>query len=58
MRQESPHQCFTVDPVGLRASTSTRCHNRGRIDNVAFDAFLFQNSVNPETIQPRFLESR
>src|ERR1700733_3160706 len=56
MRQQSPHQCFTVDPVGLRAPGSTRGHNRGRVDDMALNAFLFQHPVNPEPIQSRLLD--
>jgi hypothetical protein len=54
MRHESPHRCFTVDPVGLRAPTPMRCHRRGRVDDVALNVFLFQYTVSPEPIQPRF----
>ena len=55
VRQQRAKQRLAVDPVGLRPPPPTRCRNRGRIDDVAFDPFTLQHAVNPEAVQPGFL---
>src|SRR5438270_8307500 len=57
VRQQGSNQCLSVDPVGFRSSASTRCCDRGGIDNVTLDTFALQHSMNPEPVQSRFLDN-
>src|SRR5437764_14697947 len=57
VRQQGSNQCLSVDPVGFRSSASTRCRDRGGIDNVTLDTFALQHSMNPEPVQSRFLDN-
>lgn len=52
VRQKRANQRFTVDPVSLRPPTPTRCRDRGRINNVAFDPFTLQRAMDPESQLP------
>jgi hypothetical protein len=45
VRQQRAKQRLAVDPVGFRSPAPTRCCNRGRIDDVAFDPFILQHTV-------------
>src|ERR1700737_1603743 len=53
--QQRANQSLAVDPVGLGPPPPAGGRNRGRIDNVAFDLFALQHTVNPEAIQSRLL---
>jgi hypothetical protein len=48
-------QSFAIDPVGLGPTPPARSRNRGCIDNMALNSFTQQDTVNPEAVQPRFL---
>jgi len=55
VRQQRTKQRLAVDSISLLSPASTRGCNRGRIDDVAFDPFILQHTVNPEAVQPHFL---
>ena len=55
IRQKRAKQRLAVDPVGLSSPAPTRRRDRSGIDNVAFDPFALQNTVNPEAVQSGFL---
>jgi hypothetical protein len=44
-----------IDPVGLCPTPPARSCDRGWIDNMALNSFAQQDAVNPEAVQPRFL---
>jgi hypothetical protein len=50
------NQRFAVDLVGLRPPVPTRCRNRGGIDNMAFYSLILQHPIDPEAIEPSFLD--
>src|SRR3954469_1750633 len=54
--QQGANQSLTVDPVRLRPPTPPGCRDRGGIDDMALDPFLLQDAVDPEPVQPRFLD--
>src|SRR3954470_6310160 len=54
--QQGPHQSLTVDPVGLRPPPPTGRRDGGGIDDMALDPFALQDAVDPEPVQPRFLD--
>ena len=54
--QKSPQQRLAIEPVRLGAPSPSRRRDRGGIDHVALNAFLLQNAVQPEPIQPRLLD--
>jgi transposase len=43
---------LAIDTVGLGRSEPARDRNRGRVDNMAFDALVHQHAVEPETSNP------
>src|SRR5580658_7520906 len=53
--QQRPQQPLAIDLVGLGASTTTRNRDRGRVNHVALDPFLHQSPVDPEPVEPGFL---
>src|SRR5271166_622080 len=56
VRQQRANQCLAVDPVGLCPPASARRRDRSRIDDVAFDPFLFQDPIDPESVEASFLD--
>jgi hypothetical protein len=54
-RQRRPQQRLAVDPVGLGASAAPRNRDRGRVHHVALDPFLLQRPMDPEPVEPGFL---
>jgi hypothetical protein len=54
--QQGANQGFAIDLVGLRPPTPPGCRDRGGIDDMALDPFLLQDAVDPEPVQPRFLD--
>ena len=56
VRQQRANQRLAIDPVGLRPPAPARCRDRGRIDDMAFDAFRLQRPVDPETVEPSLLD--
>src|SRR6266446_4027112 len=54
--EQHSNQRFAIDPVGLHPPAPARCGNRGRIDNVAFNSFILQHPINPETIESSLLD--
>src|ERR1700690_2207372 len=55
VRQQSAHQGFAVDPVGLGPPPAPRGRNRGRIDEMALNILDLQHAMNPKPIQFRLL---
>src|SRR6516164_5775354 len=53
--EQRSNQRFTIDLVGLCPPAPPRRCNRGRVDDVAFDAFVLQRPVNPKPIEPGLL---
>src|SRR5690349_21218294 len=49
-------QRLAVDRIGLGAPVASRHSNRRRIDDVALNAVGLEQAVNPETIEPGFLD--
>jgi hypothetical protein len=49
-------QRLAVDSIGLGAPVASRHGNRRRIDNVALNAVGLEQAMNPETIEPDFLD--
>jgi hypothetical protein len=56
VREQRANQRFAIDPVGLRPPAPARCRDRGRIDDMALDAFRLQHPVDPETVEPSLLD--
>src|SRR4051794_6780999 len=54
--QQGSHQSLTVDPVGLRPPTPPGCGDGSGIDDIALDPFRLQDAMDPEPVQPRFLD--
>ena len=54
--QQGAKQRLAVESIGLGPPPPARGRNRGRIDDVAFDAFLLQRAMKPETVRPCFLD--
>src|SRR6266851_5796878 len=54
--EQRANQRFAVDLVGLRPPAPPRCRNRGRIDNKAFYSLILQHPIDPEAIEPSFLD--
>jgi hypothetical protein len=54
--EKRPDQRLAIEPVGLRSAAAPRCRDRSRIDDVALDPLLFQCAVNPEPVEPGFLD--
>jgi hypothetical protein len=51
VRQQRANQRIAIDPVSLRPPAPTGCCDRGRIDDVAFDPFILQRAIDPESIE-------
>jgi hypothetical protein len=49
-------QRLAVDGIGLGAPVTSRHSNRRRIDYVALNAVGLEQAMNPETIEPDFLD--
>src|SRR5580693_889723 len=54
-RQQRAQQPLAIDLVGLGAATTPRNRDRGRVHHVALDSFLHQRPVDPEPVEPGFL---
>src|SRR5881227_2588394 len=54
--QQSANQGFAIDLVGLRPPPPPGAGDGGGIDDMALDPFLLQDAVDPEPVQPRFLD--
>jgi hypothetical protein len=54
--EQGPDQRLTVETVGLRPASAPRRRDRGGIDDVAFDALAHQGAVDPEPVEPGFLD--
>jgi hypothetical protein len=54
------HQCaqqrLTIDRIRFGAPVASRHSNRRRINDVALDAVGLKQAMNPETIEPDFLD--
>jgi hypothetical protein len=55
IRKQRAEQRLAIDLVGLGASPPTRRRDRGRIDDMAFDAFALQHAMKPEAVKTCFL---
>jgi hypothetical protein len=53
---QGAHQRLAVDGIGLGAAGAPIDGNRRRIDDMAFDAVLAQQAVDPEAVEPRLLD--
>ncbi len=53
--QQRTKQRLAVNPIRLRLPALARGCDRGGIDDVAFNPFILQDTMNPEAVQPRFL---
>jgi hypothetical protein len=53
--EQCSNQSFTIDLVGLCPPAPTRGCNRGRVDDVAFDAFVLERSVKPKPVETGLL---
>src|SRR5262245_6572946 len=49
-------QRLAIDRIGLGAPVASRQGNRRRIDDVALDAVGLEQAMNPETIEPDFVD--
>src|SRR6516164_7033906 len=49
--EQRSNQSFTIDLVGLCPPAPARCCNRGRVDDMAFDAFVLERPVNPKPVE-------
>src|SRR6476646_5969759 len=49
--QQRANQRLSVDPVSLRTPAPTGCRDRGRIHDVAFDPFILQRAIDPESVE-------
>src|SRR3954464_3776511 len=54
--QQGANQSLAVDPIGLRPPTPTGGGDGSGIDDMALDPFALQDAVDPEPVQPRFLD--
>ena len=54
--QQGANQSFAIDLVGLRPPTPPGCGDGSGIDDIALDPFRLQDAVDPEPVQPRFLD--
>src|ERR1700704_2074461 len=54
-RRRPPTQRTPVVPVGLPPPAPTGCRYRGRIDDVAFDPFILQHAIDPESVEASLL---
>src|SRR3954464_15031490 len=54
--QQCANQSLAVDPIGLRPPTPTGRGDGGGIDDMALDPFALQDPVDPEPVQPCFLD--
>jgi hypothetical protein len=54
--QQGANQGFAINLVSLRPPTPTGRRDGGGIDNIALDPFLLQDAVDPEPVQPCFLD--
>jgi hypothetical protein len=55
-RQQCSQQRLTVDRVGLCPPPTPWHSDRRGIDHVAFDTICVEQSVNPEAVEPGFLD--
>src|SRR4029078_11572497 len=55
--QQRANQPLSADPVGLRTPTPTRCRDRGRIHDVAFDPLILQRAIDPESVEASLLNA-
>ena len=55
VRQQRANQHFAVDPVSLRTPAPTGCRNLARIHDVAFDPFILQRAIDPESVEASLL---
>src|SRR5712671_2411797 len=53
--EQRSNQRFTIDLVGLCPPAPARRCNRGRVDDVAFDAFVLERPVNPKPVETGLL---
>src|SRR3954452_16442359 len=54
--QQSANQGFAIDLVGLRPPTPPGGGDGSGIDDMPLDPFALQDPVDPEPVQPRFLD--
>src|SRR5689334_23776612 len=54
--QQGANQGFAIDLVRLRPPTPTGRRDRGGIDDMALDPLFLKDPVDPEPVQPRFLD--
>src|ERR1700758_2216279 len=54
-RQQCSQQRLAVDSVGLRSPPTPWHDDRRGINHVAFNSICVQQSVNPEAVEPGFL---
>src|SRR5947207_14700499 len=54
--EKRPQQRLPVKPIRLGAPASPRHRDRSGIDHMALNAVLLQNTVQPEPVQPSFLD--
>jgi hypothetical protein len=53
---QGPDQGLAIDPVCLCTAPPSRCHDRGRINDMALKALSLQNPIKPEAIQAGLLD--
>src|SRR5947207_15145744 len=53
--EQRSNQRFTIDLVGLCPPAPARRCNRGRVDDVAFDAFVLERPVYPKPVETGLL---
>jgi hypothetical protein len=49
-------QRLAIDRIGFGAPVTSRDSKRGRINDVALDAVGLEQAMNPETIEPDFVD--
>jgi len=54
----SVRQQLSVDRVGLRAPVAPRNSDRGRFDHMAFNSVCRKDTMDPEPVNPNFLNAR
>lgn len=54
--EQGPDQRLAVEPVSLRPAPAARCRDRGGIDDMALNPLAHEGAVDPETIEPGFLD--
>src|SRR6266403_4162947 len=54
--EKRPQQRLPIQPVRLGPPAPPRRRDRGRIDHMALNAVLLQNTMQPEPVQPRLLD--